>query len=228
MLMTKESHSSCCTTFAIRLDTSSSRIDIRFIKPQALLALSIVICAWRLVKVKRFSRSKILEEYSVHWQQRREGDETLESKAPAEEGAWSRLEGSPIRIDWKPKERREAFQKLTRYIIEKKHIYIDANPLTQVLGLHMTKGFYIKSRNGKLQQEDRVYATSAFRSMAEEGMAKSAPAVEGGAGSAVARVEEVDIKEAAEAAEGEIIDTMAGGNFFAFLKKAFSSEWVRP
>jgi hypothetical protein len=59
-------------------------------------------------------------------------------------------------------------------------------------------------------------------------MAKSAPAVEGGAESAIAGVEEVGIKEAAEAAEGEIIDTMAGANFFAFSKKAFSSERVRP
>jgi hypothetical protein len=63
--------------------------------------------------------------------------------------------------------------------------------------------------------------------MAEEGMAKSAPA-QGGTGSAIARVEEVGIKEAAEAAEGEIIDTMVGVNFFAFSKKAFSSERVRP
>jgi hypothetical protein len=89
----------------------------------------------------------------------------------------------------------------------------------------MTKGFYIKSRNGKLQQEDRVYATSAFYSVAEEGMAKSVPAVEGGAESGIAGVEEVGIKESAEE---EIIDTMAGANFFAFLKKAFSSERVRP
>jgi hypothetical protein len=85
--MTKESHSSWCTTFATKLDTLSSRIDIRFIKSQALLALSTVICAWRLAKVKQFSRSEILEEYSAHWQQRRGGDETLESKAPAEDGA---------------------------------------------------------------------------------------------------------------------------------------------
>jgi hypothetical protein len=99
----KDSHSSWWTTFAIRLDTLSSRIDIRFIKPQALLALSIVICAWRLAKVKRFSRSEILEEYLAHWQQRRGGDETLESNAL--EGAWSRLEGSPIHIDWKPKKK---------------------------------------------------------------------------------------------------------------------------
>jgi hypothetical protein len=87
MPTTKESHSSWCTILATKLDTLSSRIDIRFIKPQALLALSTAICAWRLAKVKRFSRSEILEEYSAHWQQRREGDKTLESNALAEEGA---------------------------------------------------------------------------------------------------------------------------------------------
>jgi hypothetical protein len=87
MPLTKESHSSWCTILATKLDTLSSRTDIRFIEPQALLALSTAICAWRLAKVKRFSRSKILKEYSAHWQQRRVGDETLESNAPAEEGA---------------------------------------------------------------------------------------------------------------------------------------------
>jgi hypothetical protein len=87
MPMTKESHSSWCATFATRLDTLSSRIDIHFIKPQALLALSIVICAWCLAKVKRFSRSEILEEYLAHWQQWQGGNETLESKALAEDGA---------------------------------------------------------------------------------------------------------------------------------------------
>jgi hypothetical protein len=40
-----------------------------------------------LAKVKRFSRSEILEEYSAHWQQWRGGDKTLESKALAEDGA---------------------------------------------------------------------------------------------------------------------------------------------
>jgi hypothetical protein len=64
--------------------------------------------------------------------------------------------------------------------------------------------------------------------MAEEGMAEAAPAVGGGADSFIAGVEEAGIEEAAEAAEGEIIATMAGENFFAFSKKAFSSEWVRP
>jgi hypothetical protein len=40
---------------------SSSRIDIRFIKPQALLALSIVICAWRLAKVSDSQDPKSLK-----------------------------------------------------------------------------------------------------------------------------------------------------------------------
>jgi hypothetical protein len=103
-----------------------------------------------LAKVKRFSRSEILEEYSAHWQQRRGGAETLEPNALAEEGAWYRLKGSPMRIDWKSKERKgETFQKLTQYIIEKKHIYIHANPLTKVLGLHTTKGFYNQKRKLK-------------------------------------------------------------------------------
>jgi hypothetical protein len=53
-----------------------------------------------------------------------------------------------MHIDWKSKEKTgETFQKLAQHIIEKKHIYINANPLTKVLRLHATKGFYIKSRN---------------------------------------------------------------------------------
>jgi hypothetical protein len=45
-------------------------------------------------------------------------------------------------IDWKSKEKKgETLQKLAQHIIEKKHIYINANPLTKVLGLHATKGF---------------------------------------------------------------------------------------
>jgi hypothetical protein len=56
-------------------------------------------------------------------------------------------------------------------------------------------------------------------------MVNSSPTVEGGAGSSVAGVGAVDV---AEAAEGEIIDARAGANFFAFSKKAFYSERVRP
>jgi hypothetical protein len=64
--------------------------------------------------------------------------------------------------------------------------------------------------------------------VAEEGMAEAAPAVGGGADSFVAGVEEAGVEEATEAAEGEIIATMVGEKFFAFSKKAFSSERVRP
>jgi hypothetical protein len=129
-------------------------------------------------------------------------------------------------MDWESKERKgETFQKLTQHIIEKRYIYIHANPLAKVLGLHTTKGSYSQKQKLKLQQISRIYATSAFCSVAEEGMEASASEVEGGTESAIAGVEEVG---ATEAAEGEIIDTMAGTNFFAFLKKAFSSERVRP
>jgi hypothetical protein len=90
-------------------------MDICFIKLQALLALSIAICAWRFAKDKRLSRSKILEEYSTHWQEGREGDKALESKTSAGDGAWLRPDDSPARIGWKPKEKkREASQKLNR------------------------------------------------------------------------------------------------------------------
>jgi hypothetical protein len=54
-------------------------MDICFIKPQDLLALSIAICAWRFAKDKRLSRSEILEEYSVHRQAERGGKAILES-----------------------------------------------------------------------------------------------------------------------------------------------------
>jgi hypothetical protein len=64
--------------------------------------------------------------------------------------------------------------------------------------------------------------------MAEEGMAEAAPAVGGGTDSFIASVEEAGVEEATEVAEGEIIATMAGENFFAFSKKAFSSERVQP
>jgi hypothetical protein len=64
--------------------------------------------------------------------------------------------------------------------------------------------------------------------MAEEGVVEAAPVVGGGADSLIAGAEEAGVVEATEAAEGEIIATMAGANFFAFSKKAFSSERVRP
>jgi hypothetical protein len=59
-----------------------------------------------LAKVKRVSRSEILEEYSAHWQHRRGGDEILEPNVQAGEGAWSQLKGSLMCIDWKSKEKK--------------------------------------------------------------------------------------------------------------------------
>jgi hypothetical protein len=96
--------------------------------------------------------------------------------------------------------------------------------LTKFLGLHATTGFYIKNRNLKLQRS-RVYTTSAFFFVAEEGMINTLPIVEEGVGSFIAGVSAVDV---AEATEGEIIDTRVGTNFFAFTKKAFNSARVRP
>jgi hypothetical protein len=64
--------------------------------------------------------------------------------------------------------------------------------------------------------------------VAKEGAIPSASAVEGGTEVSTAGVDKVGVKEAAEAAEGEIIDTMAGINFFTFSKKGFNSDRVRP
>jgi hypothetical protein len=88
-------------------------MDICFIKPQALLALSIAICAWRFAKDERLLRSEILKEYSAHWQEGREGNKTLESKTSVGDGAGSQPDDPPACIGWKPKEKkREASQKL--------------------------------------------------------------------------------------------------------------------
>jgi hypothetical protein len=54
-------------------------MDVCFIKPQDLLALFIAIYAWRFAKDKRLSRSEILEEYSVHRQEGRGGNEAPKS-----------------------------------------------------------------------------------------------------------------------------------------------------
>jgi hypothetical protein len=86
-------------------------MDICFVRPQALLALSIAICAWRLAKVKQDSRSEILEEYSAHWLHQRGGDGILEPNVWAEEEVGPQVKGSSMRIDWKSKEKKgDTFQ----------------------------------------------------------------------------------------------------------------------
>jgi hypothetical protein len=74
----------------------------------------------------------------------------------------------------------------------------------------------------------QVYATSASRSAADVGVAKAAPALGGGTDPLVTGVEEIGVVPIAEAAEGEIIDTMPGAYFLAFSKNSFSSEQGRP
>jgi hypothetical protein len=69
----------------------------------------------------------------------------------------------------------------------------------------------------------QVYATSTSQSIAEEGVAEAAPASGGGTERLVPGVK-ISTAPVAEAAEGEIIDTMPGAYFFAFSKKGFSSE----
>jgi hypothetical protein len=91
--------------------------------------------------------------------------------------------------------------------------------------LHATKSLYIQKEQLKATRGAKVYATSAFCSMAEEGIANPSPEVNGGAGSSIVGAGIVD---AVEAAEGEIIATSAGANFFAFSKKTFISLRVRP
>jgi hypothetical protein len=87
--------------------------------------------------------------------------------------------------------------------------------------------YYIKVKL-KITKGGQVYATSASRSTAEVGVAEAAPASRGSTDPLVTGVEEIGVVAVAEAAEGEIIDTMPGAYFFAFSKKAFSSERGRP
>jgi hypothetical protein len=61
--------------------------------------------------------------------------------------------------------------------------------------------------------------------VAEEGMANSSPEVDGATGSSAAGGGTAD---AVEDAEGEIVVTNVGANFFAFSKKAFISSRVWP
>jgi hypothetical protein len=64
--------------------------------------------------------------------------------------------------------------------------------------------------------------------VAEVGAEEVAPVLGGGISPLVAGVEDTDVAEVDEAAEGEIIDTMPGAYFFAFSKKPRSSERGRP
>jgi hypothetical protein len=78
-------------------------MDICFIEPQDLLALSKTICAWRFSKDRRLSRSKILNVYSLHRQEEGGGKATLESNISTGDGTRSRPDDPPACIGWKLK-----------------------------------------------------------------------------------------------------------------------------
>jgi hypothetical protein len=99
------------------------------------------------------------------------------------------------------------------------------NPMTKVLGLHSTKVFYIQKEETKNIQRSLVYTTSALCSVAEEGVGISSPEADDGTGfSAVGD----GAAGTAEAAEGEIVVSNAGANFFAFSKNTVISSRVWP
>jgi hypothetical protein len=79
------------------------------------------------------------------------------------------------------------------------------------------------SKEKKLQEKTKFYATSAAGSMAVEGAEESAAALGGGIEELGTGVEELGAG-VKEAAEGVIIDTMSGMYSFAFLKNPSSSE----
>jgi hypothetical protein len=132
------------------------------------------------------------------------------------------------RLEAKRKQKRSISEAKSNTTFHKRgNIYKSASPLTKVLGLHATKSLLHQSKT-KITKGGQVYATSASRSAAEIGVAEAAPASRGGTDPLVAGVEEIGVVAVAEAAEGEIIDTMPGAYLFAFSKKAFSSERGRP
>jgi hypothetical protein len=91
---------------AIKPDNLSSSMDICFIKPQDLLALSKAIFAWCFIKDKLPSRSKILNEYLVHRHEERGGEEAPELTILAGGEPRPRPGKPPACIGWKPIERK--------------------------------------------------------------------------------------------------------------------------
>jgi hypothetical protein len=121
-------------------------VDICFIKPQDLPALSIAICAWRFIKDKRPSRSEILSEYSVHRQEGWEGEEAPELNILAGDEARSWPDDPPARTGWKPKwKQKTASHKLNqaRHFIREEYLQ-RAQVLWLVLRQYMNKVHYIK------------------------------------------------------------------------------------
>jgi hypothetical protein len=86
--------------------------------------------------------------------------------------------------------------------------------------------YYISSKETKLQEKAKFYATSVAGSMAVEGAEESEAALGGGIEELGAGVDELGAG-VKEAAEGVIRDTMPGAYSFAFLKNPSSFETGR-
>jgi hypothetical protein len=128
------------------------------------------------------------------------------------------------RLEAKRKEKRSISEAKSNTTFHKRgNIYKSVSLLTKVLGLHATKSLLHQSKT-KITKGGQVYATSASRSAVEVGVEEAAPASRGGTYPLVTGVKEISVVAVAEAAKGEIIDTMPGAYLFAFSKKAFSSE----
>jgi hypothetical protein len=103
----KDSHSSKCAILATRLETSSSRLDTCFIRSWDLPAFSKAICAWRFIKDRWLSRSKILDEYSSHRQKEGGGEEVSKSNILTGDNARVRPDDSPAGASWKSRKEKE-------------------------------------------------------------------------------------------------------------------------
>jgi hypothetical protein len=99
----------------------------------------------------------------------------------------------------------------------KKKIFIGSTEFPDRISAKDRKVYYTSSKERKLQEKVKIYATSAVGSMAEEGVEDSAAAAPGGG---VAELG-AGVKEAAK---GVIRDTMPGAYSFAFLKNPSISE----
>jgi hypothetical protein len=100
-------------------------MDICFIKPQDLLALSKANFAWRFIKDKWPSRSEILNEYSAHRQEGRGGEGAPESNILAGDEARSRPDDPPACTGWKATERKRQHLRNSiqaRHFIKEKYL----------------------------------------------------------------------------------------------------------
>jgi hypothetical protein len=131
-------------------------LDTCFIISWDLLALSKEICAWRFIKDRRPSRSKILNEYSSHQQRGRGGEENPEANVLTGDGARSQPDDPPAGTSWKSSKKEEDTH--LRDIIQAKHFikerYVQRaqSPLTSSRTKYNYK--FITTKETKITRKD--------------------------------------------------------------------------